>query len=361
MASGDVRECMRIPLPRVAALAAILTLSTAAAAAAQAPTFSNYVGPTAMVGDAGEPSIGYNPKTDATFFQAYTTTAKVTGFDSLGGPTWTDVTQPLATTSLDPILWTDRDTGRTITSQLLLACSQAVTSDDDGASWLPSQGCGIGTGIDHQTIGGGPFAPTPIGLTSPLYPNAVYYCTQDGVVAAHCATSLDGGMTFGPEREIYTVNQCPLLLHGHVKVAPNGTAYVPTADCDGKQSLAVTKDNGLTWTVEEVPKSTTQDESDPHLGIGDKGTLYLGWQGGDGRDLGDKGYVADARSKGKAWISVKPAGSTTWRGRPDVRAAAGIKNIQFREFFAGADTSSAYAFLGTKTAGDDQESTFTGD
>src|SRR3954451_19720600 len=85
MASGDVRECMRIPLPRVAALAAILTLSTAAAAAAQAPTFSNYVGPTAMVGDAGEPSIGYNPKTDATFFQAYTTTAKVTGFDGNGG------------------------------------------------------------------------------------------------------------------------------------------------------------------------------------------------------------------------------------------------------------------------------------
>src|SRR3954462_10658120 len=105
--------------PTLAAVLAGALALVPAAARAQAPTFSNYVGPTAMVGDAGEPSIGYNPKTDATFFQAYTTTAKVTGFDSLGGPTWTDVTQPAATTSLDPILWTDRGTGRTITSQLL--------------------------------------------------------------------------------------------------------------------------------------------------------------------------------------------------------------------------------------------------
>src|SRR3954468_24842163 len=360
MASGDVRECMRVPLPRVAALAAILTLSTAAAAAAQAPTFSNYVGPTAMVGDAGEPSIGYNPKTDATFFQAYTTTAKVTGFDGNGGATWTDVTQPAATTSLDPILWTDRGTGRTITSQLLLACSQAAFTDDDGASWLPSQGCGVGTGIDHQTIGGGPFAAGSLATADPVYPNAVYYCTQDGVVAAHCATSYDGGMTFGPTTIPYTVDKCPLLLHGHIKVGPDGTAYLPTADCDGKQSLAESRDNGVTWTVDEVPGSTTQDESDPHLGIGDKGTLYLGWQGGDGRDLGDKGYVGHARSEGHAWISVKPAGSSAWRPPVDVGAQLGIKNIQFPEVYAGDDNRAAFAFLGTTTAGDDQAADFTG-
>src|SRR5213592_2319618 len=220
-----------------AALLAVLALAPAAHAAA--PTFANYVGPNNLVGDAGEPSIGYNPKTDATLFQSYTTTAKVTGFDGAGQATWTDVTEPTAITSLDPILWTDRDTGRSISSQLLLACSKAMITDDDGATWTPSQGCGVGTGIDHQTIGGGPFAPGILSGGTPLYPNAVYYCTQDGFVAAHCATSLDGGMTFGPEREIYTVDQCPLLLHGHLKVGPDGTAYVPTADCDGKQSLAV--------------------------------------------------------------------------------------------------------------------------
>src|SRR4051795_5578424 len=350
---------MRILRPSVVGAALLSALALTPAANAASPTFTNYVGPKDLVADAGEPSIGYNPATDATLFQAYTTTAKVTGFNGAGKAKWTDVTEPTAIASLDPILWTDRDTGRTITSQLLLACSKAVFTDDDGATWLPSQGCGVGTGIDHQTIGGGPYAGVLQGA-NPVYPNAVYYCTQDGFVAAHCATSIDGGVTFGPERETYTVDQCPLLLHGHLKVAPDGTAYLPTADCDGKQALAVTKDNGLTWSVEEVPGSTTQDESDPHLGIGDKGTLYLGWQGGDGKDLGDKGYFSDARSEGRAWISVKPAGSSTWNPPIDVGASFGIKNIQFPEVFAGDDDRAAYAFLGTTTAGDDQAANFKG-
>src|SRR4051794_40778924 len=346
---------------RLTTLAAVLAsaLALPAAAHAQAPTFSNYVGPTSMVTDAGEPSIGYNPKTDTTLFQAGVTTAKVTGFDGHGHATWSDVTEPTALTTLDPILWTDRDTGRTISSQLLLACSKAAISDDDGGTWLPSQGCGIGTGIDHQTVGGGPFA-GPLHGANPVYPNAVYYCTQLGVELASCATSFDGGTTFGPARPIYTADQCPLLLHGHVKVDPSGTAYVPTADCDGKASMAESRDNGLTWTVDEIPGSSTQDESDPHLGIGDKGTLYLGYQGGDGQDLGDKGYAGHAFSEGHAWVAVKPAGASQWRAPVDVGASLGIKNIQFPEVFAGDDNRAAYAFLGTTTAGDDQAADFKG-
>jgi hypothetical protein len=351
-------------LLRLLAVAAGMA-AVAPAAHAAAPSFTNYPGPAEAAGDAGEPSIGYHPQTDATLFQSYVTTLKVTGFNGAGKAKWEDVTEPTGVISLDPILWTDRDTGRTLTSQLLLACSKAAITDDDGATWTPSQGCGIGTVLDHQTIGGGPFAPGGLpgllgGFTSPVYPNAVYYCTQDGVIAAHCATSIDGGMTFGPEREIYTAVQCPLLLHGHVKVAPDGTAFVPTADCDGHQALATTKDNGTTWTVDEVPKSTTQDESDPHLGIGDKGTLYLGWQGADGKDLGDKGYAGHARSEGHPWISVKPAGSSAWRAPIDVGAGLGIKNIQFPEVYAGDDGRAAFAFLGTKTAGDDQAPGFKG-
>ena len=345
-----------------------LLLATASAAAAlapaaqaAAPSYTNYPGPADLAGDAGEPSIGYNPKSGATLFQSYVTTLKVTGFDGAGHAKWTDVTEPTGTISLDPILWTDRDTGRSLSSQLLLACSKAAITDDDGATWTPSQGCGVGTVLDHQTIGGGPFAKAGLpSLIAPPYQNAVYYCTQDGFVAAHCATSFDGGMTFGPEREIYTVDQCPLLLHGHVKVDPNGTAYVPTGDCDGHPAMAASTDNGLTWTVDEVPQSTTQDESDPHLGIGDKGTLYFGWQGADGKDLGDKGYAGDAFSEGHPWISVKPAGSSRWRAPIDVGKSLGIKNIQFPEVFAGDDGRAAYAFLGTKTAGDDQAPDFKG-
>src|SRR3954453_8565235 len=108
---------MRIPRASFVGAALLSALALTPAANAAPPTFTNYVGPTDMVGDAGEPSIGYNPKTDATLFQAYTTTAKVTGFDGAGHAQWDDVTEPTAVTSLDPILWTDRDTGRSISSQ----------------------------------------------------------------------------------------------------------------------------------------------------------------------------------------------------------------------------------------------------
>src|SRR3954447_13495184 len=188
---------MRILRPSVVGAALLSALALTPAANAASPTFTNYVGPTALVGDAGEPSIGYNPKTDATLFQAYTTTAKVTGFDGAGHATWADVTEPPAPTPVDPIRWTDRDTGRSISSQLLLACSKAMVTDDDGASSTPSTGCGAGTGIDHQTIGGGPWSSGGLGA-SPLYPNAVYYCAQDGFVAAHCATRYHRRQRFGP-------------------------------------------------------------------------------------------------------------------------------------------------------------------
>jgi hypothetical protein len=335
---------------------ACICLAAAAASANAAPGFNNYAGPSAMVGDAGEPSIGYNPKTDKVMFQAGTTTARVDF--SQAPPTWTDVTEPTAIATFDPILYTDRDTGRTFSSQLLLACSKMSFTDDDGGSWTPSQGCGVGTGVDHQTVGGGPFSASGLGSVTG-YKNAVYYCAQASV-DAQCAISRDGGQTFGPGVPIYTAQQCGQGLHGHLKVDPDGTAYVPVFDCGGKQAVTYSKDNGTSWTVDPIPGSTTQDESDPHLGVGSKGTLYFGYQGADGSDLGDKGYAGDAFSEGHPWIAVRPAGSTKWNAPVDVGSSLGIKNIQFPEVIAGDDNRAAYAFLGTTTAGDDQDANFKG-
>src|SRR5206468_8270093 len=82
------------------------------------------------------------------------------------------------------------------------------------AGWSPSSGP-LGSGIDHETIGGGPYhAPVP-SLPTP-YPHAVYYCSQD-LVSAFCLRSDDGGATYGPPVATYT-SQCG-GLHGHVKVA----------------------------------------------------------------------------------------------------------------------------------------------
>ena len=76
--------------------------------------------------------------------------------------TWTDVSaQNTSLVTLDPILFTDSDAGanrtnRTFVSQLLGKASAVSFTDDDGASWTISQGSGINSGVDHQTIGGGP-------------------------------------------------------------------------------------------------------------------------------------------------------------------------------------------------------------
>jgi len=116
---------------------------------------------------------------------------------------WTDVTSPVETVNtLDPIGACDHfgaaHPGRVFQSQLAGATSLMAYSDNDGASWTQSQGSGQPAGVDHQTVGEGPYntSATPPPPPHPLYANAVYYCSQD-IATAFCARSDDGGLTFG--------------------------------------------------------------------------------------------------------------------------------------------------------------------
>src|SRR6185369_4128624 len=105
--------------------------------------------------------------------------------------TWEDVSATSTSlTSLDPILFTDSRTNRTFVSQLLGKASAMSFTDDDGAHWTISQGSGINSGVDHQTIGGGPYAKNIDGslkggavqlpgANGQIYPNAIYYASQD--------------------------------------------------------------------------------------------------------------------------------------------------------------------------------------
>lgn len=224
-----------------------------------------------------EPSIGINVSTDKAMFVGALDTYRVS-FDDCTSPakdTWEDksfIYTSLVT--LDPILFTDRQTGRTIVSQLSAKCSSMAFTDDDGESWIPTQGCGINAGVDHQTVGGGPFAP-PLNRdpNGPLYPNAVYYCSQD-VAVAQCARSDTGGLTFGPAIPVYNLTECG-GLHGHVKVAPDGTVYLPNKGCNGVQAAVVSEDNGITWNVRTVPGALA-GETDPSIGIATDGSVYFG-------------------------------------------------------------------------------------
>jgi hypothetical protein len=308
------------------------------------PRFQNYAIPHNQGGNQeGEPSIGYDPNTNKVLYQAGLQTLKV-GFNDATSPasaTWQDVTAFNQKASLDPILFTDPLTGRTFASQLTGQDSLTSFSDNDGGSWTPSQGGGIPSGVDHQSIGGGPYSTRgtvqpPNTGTVTGYKDAVYYCSQD-IATAFCARSDNGGLTFGPGVPIYNLSQCS-GIHGHVKVAPDGTVYVPNRNCGGKTGVAASTDNGATWTVHTIPGSTNGIGNDPSIGIATDGTIYEGYQGADGH-----ARIAVSHDEGK-----------TWSAPVDVGATVGVQGMVFPEVAAGDPTRAAFAFLGTTSPGNFQ-------
>ena len=330
------------------------------------PRFETYNPPagSGLGQSAGEPSIGFG-KPSALFpggrymFVASLQTLRVS-FDDCASPAkakWEDVTAPInSITTLDPILESDKDGyGRTFVSQLGPKTSFLAFTDNDGGAdgqalsdWTPSQGAPINPGVDHQTIGVGPFVPGSLGSTTG-YPSAVYYASQD-VAIAQLGISRDGGLTFGPAIPMYNLTQCG-GLHGHVSVAPDGTVYVPNPTCNpgatgveggGAQGFAVSEDEGTTFAIRTVPGSNSSS-SDPSLGVGrgDKvagGRIYLGYE--------------DA---GRAKIAVSEDKGRTWATPVDVGLPFGIKNIVFPQVVAGDDDRAAFMFIGTPTSGDFQD------
>lgn len=294
--------------------------------------------------DAAEPSIGVNWFTDKVMFMAMLQTLRVTFDDACSTtPSATFENKSALNTSqitFDPILYTDRYTGRTITSQLLFPTTDSASAytDDDGEFWFPSQGAGIASGIDHQTLGGGPFhQPKPLAAQ---WPTAVYYCAQD-LALANCALSLDGGRTFGPAVPVYGT-QCG-GLHGHIKVGPDGTAYLPNKGCSGEQAVVVSEDNGMTWEIRKVPNSMAAD-SDPSVAISRDNRVYLGFVDHDNYMV-----VAVSDDRGKNWFNVK-----------DVGKLAGIENAVFPAMVAGDKNRAAVAYIGTTTKGSLQAREFPG-
>jgi hypothetical protein len=312
------------------------------------PTFTAYMSPEGVGDDAGEPSIGSNWQTGKVlYYGGFMTYMLRVSFDDTKIPAqikWEKKDLLLAATPRalgDPILFTDHWTGRTFISQLEGGTKQNTMdiTDDDGETLKLSLGSGINSGVDHQTLGGGRFAQGMTGIND--YKNAVYYCAQDDA-AANCAISLDGGVTFGPAVPMYTLVQCG-GIHGHIKVGPDGTAYLPNKGCGGKQAVVVSENNGINWEVREVPGSTT-GEWDPSVGVANDGTIYFGYDAADGH-----ARVQVSHDKGKTWTQPY-----------DVGAQLGIKNIIFSAVVAGDPDRAAFAFIGTTTEGSYNANDFQG-
>jgi len=356
------------------ALAAPLAIGTSSAAPAPSAAPAYRVYDLAMTG--GEPGIGYDTKADAAVYSSGTKTKRLT-WDAAGKLTITDAKAPTSATSLDSITFVDQKTNRTFISQLVLACSLTSFSDDAGKTYTPSEGCGPGVLLDHQTVGGGPYAegkPPTAGITG--YPDAVYYCAQNSYSGA-CARSDDGGLTFGPGVPTYNTaaNGSPdggacSAIHGHIRVSKQGVVYLPNKGCGGvptpnnltnseffggAPALSVSEDNGTTWSVRPVPGAHNQDESDPSVDADKAGTVFFGWE--DGINPSETVYGTTSAAK----IATSADHGKTWTKPYDVSSALGIHNVQFPEVIAGDPGRAAFSFIGTPGIGDDQHVGFVGE
>jgi hypothetical protein len=139
---------------------------------------------------------------------------------------------------------------------------------------------------------------------------------------------------------IYTAIQCG-GLHGHVKVAPDGTVYVPNHNCGGGQTVAVSEDNGLTWTVRPIApasKSRADVGTDPSVEIARDGTLYFGYTNADGRPR-----AAVSKDRGRTWINDQ-----------EVAPGIGIQSSVFPAMTAGDGDRASMAYVATTTPGNSQ-------
>jgi PKD repeat protein len=361
------------------------------------PRYYNYAPPAGLGEASGEPSIGFNPATKRVMYIASLQTLQATLPENVAplaplapsssvpeacNATWKDVS--FATTkvrSADAILFTDRDTGRTFVSQLntvtqtnpvLIGLNSLMAfTDTDGepnpanpnnAAWTPAQVNPPDGSNDHETVGAGPYPASLSALANSVNKgHAVYYCGQGGYVLAvtsiaYCSRSDDGGLTFNRAIPAYTdaASGCSQAIHGHVKVAPDGTVYLPNAQCGGGQAVAVSTDGATTWTLHTIPGSLSPAAGailDPSVAIASDGTVYFAYTGqvpgGNGTD--NHIFVAVSHDRG-----------TTWSSSIDVGVSLGIKNAVFAAAVAGDPNRAAVTFIGTTTGGDHQATNFTG-
>ena len=300
---------------------------------------------------AGEPTLGVNPGGDV-FYAAINLRGEQNGagpslpnqvhlFSSEdSGATWKDVSPMVGparahTVSLDPYVFVDElpdgDNARIFNIDLTVACSYLSFSDDKGASWTTNPlACGRPVN-DHQTLfAGPPVTSSPIG-----YAHNVYYCWND-VGSSSCSKSIDGGITFAPTGSpAFTGYENGLCggLHGHGVVGKDGTVYIPKEHC-GVPSLAISKDEGLTWDRAIVSKkllSIADALLDPSVAVDDKGNLY---------------YVYVAAKDHLPYLSYSRDGGKSW-SKPVMIGVPGLKEVNIPTIDAGDPGKVAIAYMGS--------------
>jgi len=326
------------------------------------PRYQNFFAPAGSAANAsvGEYSIGFDPKTHNILTLSDLNTFRVTPpeFRSpplpMAGPAlWTDASPGIINaTTLDPILFTDQVTGRTFESMQTTGAEALFGyTDNDGTSWTQASAAPPNGGADHETVGAGPY-PALVPAPNPLYPNAVYYCSQDVVGPAMCQRSDDGGASFGPGLPIYFGNGISACggLHGHVKVGPDGAVYVPAAQCGTEQGGSMSMDAGNTWTPFAIPGSQSFDSggsTDPSIAIGQDNAAYYCYVDGSGPE--HHVHAAVSHDHGATWVNDTDLGVTL-----------GVLMSVFPEAAAGSPGRASCGFLGSNVAGNHESLDYPG-
>lgn len=270
-----------------------------------------------------------------------------------GGHSWENVSPgveglALHRASFDPFIHVDEDTSRVFTVDMVPphACNQLSFTEGGVTRWTTTAICEHAP--DHQNLFTGPAAVSPtIG-----YPNVVYWCVNgNGFMTAACSKSLDGGLTFTPTGfpaytnawPVQENDECSVGAVGHGVVGPDGTVYLPRGHC-GQPFLAISHDEGVTWTQVEVadngmPVGSPVEEDFPGENVGEhetavavdeEGTLYYAW-------------VAYDRLP---YLAISVDGGLTWSD-PRMVAPPRLNEAALPTLDVGAPGKVAIAYMGT--------------
>jgi len=303
---------------------------------------------------AGEPNIGV--ARDGT---VYSTVMHKVVRSTDRGRRWTEITPAGHVATLDPFLHVDKRTGRVYKSDLAGTCQVLSWSDDKGTTWdVSAAACNLS---DHQSITTGP----PVLSSTVGYPYVVYNCSQtlgyNGWSAGSgCDKSLDGGRTWVPTGTLAFHDPGPGLsgdagIPGHcigdigaIHAADDGALYVPRGWCN-QPWLAVSRDEGLTWTRTQVATNGMNTALTPQFGFSAPGS-------------GQSEYQATVMADGKGrvyffWVALDRmpylAVSTDHGahfGKPIKVAARGVDEAWGPAIDLDSSGRVALAYMGTTTS-----------
>jgi hypothetical protein len=142
-----------------------------------------------------------------------------------------------------------------------------------------------------------------------------------------------------------------------VKVAPDGTVYLPNNSCGGTGAVVVSEDNGLTWNVRLVQNATSQTRAnanlqDPAVAVDNNGRVYFG--------MSISTVAGSATGGSNAVVATSTDRGQTWQNIYDVGAIYGLKNVAFPAAVSADAGRAAVAFYGSTTSGDQSANSFNG-